>query len=104
MNDMDLGFTLPSSQSDRDKIKKNLEEVSGQLQMIADRKEQIKEIIEATADEYKIPKKILSKIATTMFKNQYAEASYESSIFELVYEGIIGEESTPKTSYEDDEG
>ena len=90
MNDIDLGFTLPSSQADRDKIKKVLEEISGQHQMIDDKKLFIKEAIEALSEEYSIPKKILSKAATLLYKNSYAEASHESSLLELVYEGIIG--------------
>lgn len=97
MNDIDLGFTLPSSQKDRDKIKKNLEEVSGQLQMIADRKLAVKEIIEATAEEFNIPKNVLNKAATTLFKNTYAVVSHESTIFEILYETILGDGSTPTT-------
>lgn len=94
MTDIDLSFTLPSSQTDRDKIKKVLEECSGQLQMIDDKKLFIKEAIEALSEEYSIPKKTLNAVATSLFKNNYAELSHNSGMFELVYEGTIGADAS----------
>ena len=98
MNDMNLGFTLPSSQKDREKIRKMLEECSGQLQMIDDRKNAVKELIASVAEEFDIPKKILSKAATAFFKNNYAELSSENTIFEILYEGVLSDASMPATA------
>ena len=104
MNDIDLGFTLPSSPEDRKKIKRMIEECSGQLQMIDDRKASIKETIAAIHEDYKIPKKVLSKAIQIHHKNNFAETSHDNSVLEMVVEGILGQESSPAPAGHDIDG
>lgn len=85
----DLSFTLPSSKSDKEKIKNMLQVVTGEMQMIEDRRSSIKDTIAALHEEFKIPKKILTKLAKTMYKHDYSDVTHEIDVFQLCYEGII---------------
>lgn len=82
-------YTLPSNPKDREKIKTMLDVVVGEMRMIDDRKTSIKETIAALHEEYAIPKKVLTKLARTMFKDDYQDVTYESEVFELFYEGVV---------------
>lgn len=82
-------FVLPSSQADRKKIKDLLHEITAQMQIISDRKEAIKDVVTAIHDEFKLPKKIINQLARTMFKHNYDDVTHDTSIFEIVYEGIV---------------
>lgn len=94
-NKDEASFTLPSSQADRKKIREVLNTIAGEYQMIDDRKASVKDTIEALHEEFKIPKKIIAKLAQTIHKHNYSDLSHESSVFELFYEGIV---ETPTTT------
>lgn len=82
-------FALPSNKTDRDKIKTVLHEVVGQLQMIDDRKSVIKDHINALHEEYAIPKKVLNRLAKTMYNHDYDDVTHEIDVFQLCFEGIV---------------
>lgn len=82
-------FVLPSSQEDRKRIRNMLYEITAQMQMISDRREAIKDIVDVIHEEFKLPKKIINQLARTLFKHNYEDVTHESTIFEIVYEGIL---------------
>lgn len=84
-----VNITVPSSQADRKKIKDALHEISGHYQFIDDRKEAVKDIINGLHDDFNIPKKIIAKLAKTLYKHNYTDVSQESTIFECFYESIV---------------
>lgn len=102
--DSNIDFTLPSNEADRTKIRKMLQELSGQLQMIDDRKAAAKDIVDALYQQYKIPKKIISKLAKTIHNDDYDDVSHETSLFETVYEVIIANTNSSNSIADDADG
>lgn len=82
-------FIMPTNPADLKKIKDMVIELSGQLQMIDDRKLYIKEAVAALSEEFTIPKKVLNDMAKTHFKQNYRDKSQESEVFSLVYESVF---------------
>ena len=48
----------------------------------------MKDIVDTTFDKFKIPKKILRKIAKTKYKQSFQEQVSEQNEFEALFEGI----------------
>jgi hypothetical protein len=92
---VDSAYSLPSNPEDRKKIKSQLQTISAQLQMIDDRKEVIKGIIDALQADYKIPKKISSKLARTLHKHDYDKVKEESDLVALFYEELVDKVNVP---------
>lgn len=103
MTKKDDTFTLPSSKSDREKIKKILHEISGQYQMIDDRKSAVKDMVDVLHEEFNIPKKIINKLAKTIHKNDYDDVSHETSLFEIIFEGIVESSNATNTKTDNTE-
>lgn len=74
-------------------LKKGLKELSDVMTMQEAQRDTLKEIINSVYDELKIPKKIIRKMAKTYHKSNYSEVVAEQEEFELLYEGIISENS-----------
>ena len=89
MSDKNESFSLPTSDADKKKLKDMLYEITAQMQMVADRKEAIKDIVDAIHSDFKLPKKIVNQLAKTLYKHDYDDVTHEASIFETVYEGIF---------------
>lgn len=92
---IDNSYVLPSNPEDRKKIKSLLQEISAQLQMIDDRKEAIKGVIDALHADFKIPKKISSKLARTLYKHDYDKVKEESDLITLFYEELVDKVNVP---------
>lgn len=92
---IDSSYVLPSNPEDRKKIKALLQEISAQLQMIDDRKEAIKGVIDALHADFKIPKKISSKLARTLYKHDYDKVKEESDLIALFYEELVDKVNVP---------
>ena len=74
-------------------LKKGLKELSDVMPMQEAQRDTLKEIINSVHDELKIPKKIIRKMAKTYHKSNYSEVVAEQEEFELLYEGIISDNS-----------
>lgn len=72
------------------KFKQVLVTITHYLQIIDDQKEAIKETVEDAAGDYGIDKRIIRKLANTMFKHNYADIQEENNHFELLYEALVG--------------
>ena len=76
-----------------DTLKKGMKELSDVMTMMESQKEVLKDIINSVHDELKIPKKIIRKMAVTYHKKNYNEVLAEQEEFELLYEGIVSQNS-----------
>ncbi len=80
---------VPSSPTDRQKMKTMLSEITHCLQRIDDEKESMKEIVDEIAGQYGLKKKIVSKIARTMYKHDYQDRVAEEEHFQEMYESLV---------------
>lgn len=80
---------LPSSPTDRKKLKTMLSEATYCKQRIDDEKENIKAIAERIQQEFEIPKKLTNKIINVLYKQNYADRVAEEEDFQFLYEGIV---------------
>jgi hypothetical protein len=70
-----------------------MKELSDVMTMQEAQRDTLKEIINSVHEELKIPKKIIRKMAKTYHKKNYNEVVAEQEEFELLYEGIVTENS-----------
>lgn len=75
-------------------FKQYLVTITRYLQIIDDQKESIKETIEDASREFSIDKRIIRKLAITMFKSNYADIQEENQHFEYLYEALRGQKIT----------
>lgn len=80
---------IPSNPKDRDKLKGMIAEITNCMLRIDGEREQMKEIITDAAEKFEIDKKLVRKIATTMYKANYADLQAENEEFELLYETLV---------------
>ena len=81
---------LPSSDSDKQRIKGCMEEISNSYTRMEAERDFIKEAIEALADDVDIPKKYLNKMARIYHKQNFSETVGEMEDLEALYETVIG--------------
>jgi len=74
---------------DREKLKGMIAEITNCMLRIDGERDQMKEIIEVAADMFTLDKKLVRKIATTMYKANYADLQAENEEFELLYETLV---------------
>lgn len=92
---------VPSSPSDRQKLKNLLVEVTNCLARIDGEKEAMKEIISTGEENFGVKKKIITKLARTMYKRNYSDLQAENDDFESLYEILV--EGKISNSQSDDE-
>ena len=85
-------FSMPTNPDDVKRIENAILEISAQMQMIADRQENIKEIKKDLKDSFDMPTGLVNKLVKAHFEHKYGEMAEEHSVFELVYETIFGDE------------
>lgn len=86
---------VPSSPADRQKLKSILGEITRCMQRIDDEKSAIKDLLTDACEKFEIDKKLLSKLAKTMHKRNYADVMHENESFETFYEILFeGQKST----------
>ena len=69
-------------------LKGNIDEIVHCLQKIQALNESIKDIVDLSHENSKIPKKIIKRIAKTEFKQNFRNEVTESSEFESLYEAL----------------
>ena len=65
-----------------------LSEISNEMSVIDSHKEAIKDVIDALYDNFKIPKKVLRRMAKTHHKQSFQEEVTEDNEFEALYIGM----------------
>lgn len=83
------GVTVPSNPVDRKKLKQILVEMTNCMQRADLEKESMKELASDAERQFEIPKKLIKKLATTMYKRSYATLSQEQEDFERLYEVLV---------------
>ena len=63
-------------------------EISTELSKIDEARDQIKEIIDATADAFKLPKPLIRKVAKLYHKKNAAQFEHEAEAIKSVYKQI----------------
>ena len=69
-------------------IRDALSEISNEMSVIDSHKEAIKDVIDALYDNFKIPKKVLRRMAKTHHKQSFQEEVAQHKEFESLFEGI----------------
>lgn len=82
-------MTPISSPTDRQKIKKNLDELSNSYTRIAAERDLIKEMISEMSDEFELPKRTLNKMAKTYYKQSFLKEQQDQEDFESLYTMIV---------------
>jgi hypothetical protein len=65
-----------------------LNEISNEMHVIQSHKESIKDVLNVLYDNYKIPKKVLRRLAKTHHKNSFQEEVSLDNEFEALYTGL----------------
>lgn len=78
-----------NTETDRKKLKSLLAALTHDLQIIDDRRECMKESIAEISQEFNIDKKIVRKLATTMYKHNYTDVVEEMEHFQDLYETLV---------------
>lgn len=69
-------------------IRDALSEISNEMTIIDSHKEAIKDVVDALYDNFKIPKKVLRRMAKTHHKQSFQEEVTEDNEFEALYIGM----------------
>lgn len=85
----DDNMSIPSGQSERIEFKTMLVEMTKVLQQMDDLRESYKEVAAAAEEKFSIKKKLVSKLARTMYKHNYADLQQENEHFSHLYETLI---------------
>lgn len=100
----DKGGNILNDPEERKKFKSALAAITHELQMIDDRRESIKEQYGELSSMYGLDKKVIRKLATTMYKHNYADVVDEMNHFQQLYETLIAGKLTSAGDPLDDEG
>lgn len=75
---------------DKEKLKKQIQELSNSMTRIDGEREYIRESVKAASEEHGINKKVLRKMATAYHKQNFMEEVANQEEFENVYKDVIG--------------
>jgi hypothetical protein len=69
-------------------IRDGIEEIALHFQKIETENLAIKDIIDSVYDQYKLPKKIVKRLAKVHYKNTFSQQVVEDKEFEALYIGV----------------
>ena len=75
-------------EADKKKIYDALKSISNSYTRIEAERDYVKEVLKNLYDDYKIPKKTLSKLASTYHKQNFTEEVALNEEFELIYQTV----------------
>lgn len=101
-DDANLG-NIPSNSEERRKLKMLLSECTHSLQRIDDEREALKDLKAEISKNYNIPKKIVNKLAQTMYKHNYADVQAEHEHFETLYETLVQASTSSSSNDQNDD-
>ena len=88
----------PSSPTDRQKLKTMLTEMTHCLARMDAEREAKKEIAAAIKEEFELAPKLINKLASTMYKRNYADLQQENEDFEDLYETLVEGKKTAEAA------
>ncbi len=86
---------VPSSDKERQTLKTMISEMTYCLDKIDGQREQMKEIASDAAESFDVPKKLINRMARTMYKHSYSDLCAENEHFEKLYETVIENKKLP---------
>jgi hypothetical protein len=69
-------------------VRDGIEEISNHFRKIDDENQAIKDIVDSLYDQYKLPKKIIKRLAKVYFKQNFSQQVVEDKEFEALYVGV----------------
>lgn len=85
-------LVIPSSPSDRQKLKQILRDMTDCMTRMDAERDTIKELAEAAEESFEIPKKLINKLARTLHKSNLTEIVSDTENLEFLYETLIATE------------
>jgi len=79
---------IPNSPEDRKAIRTAFEQISEELTTIQTSKSQIKEVLKALEDKYKMPKRTMKKVAMLYHRQTAVQFESETSEIKSIYKSI----------------
>lgn len=86
--------SLPSNPADRKRLMTMLSEATYCKQRMDDERESIKDIVARVHEEFELPKKLVTKLINTLYKQDYADRVSEEEDFQFLYEAIVHPSTT----------
>lgn len=77
-----------SNPADRKKIRDALDEISNSMTRIAAERDLIKEIIADVSEQHELPKKVVSKMARTYYKQTFNQEQQDFDQFATLFEEV----------------
>lgn len=100
------GVNILQSPEERKKFKKSVEDIAAQMQLIADRRETIKEMISELSDMYGVKTARIREWANYVFKGNFAEQQEQieqsNELFDIIFNNRT--DSTKFIDLMDEEG
>lgn len=81
---------VPSDPKKLQQLKQMIVEMTHSLQRIDSEREQFKDIATEASEQFGIQKKLINKMARTMYKRDFATLQQENEEFETLYESVTG--------------
>jgi translation initiation factor IF-2 len=88
-------YTVPTDPKQIKRIKDTLDNYVGEVRMMKDRQESIKEIKDFVKSELGMPVKLFVKLANAIEDEDYLAIATENSTFELLRETVLGDGGLP---------
>jgi hypothetical protein len=76
------------TEDDLKSIHEAINEITNEMNQIQNHKDSIKDVLNALYDNYKIPKKVLRRLAKAHYKNSFQEEVSLDNEFEALYTGL----------------
>jgi hypothetical protein len=98
---IDTGNNIcPSNPEDRKKLKAALTEITHCYQRMDDERSAVKDIVSSISENFGLQKKVITKLARTMYKRDYLSLQQENEDFEVLYENIVENGKSPRAATE----
>ena len=85
----DTTIRVISNPDERKEFKALLVEITNCLLRIDAEREAMKEIVDAGKEKFEVQPKLIRKLASTMYKHNYADVQAENEHFEYLYEALV---------------
>ncbi len=86
---------VPSSATDRTKLKNMLTEITHCLARMDAEREAKKEIAAEIKKQFELPPKVINKLAGAMYKHNYSDLQEENDAFQDLYEILVNGKKVP---------
>lgn len=98
-------LVIPSSPADRKRLRTMMSEATFCKQRIDDERQSIKDIVGRIHEEFQLPKKLVTKLINTLYKQDYSNRVAEEEDFQFLYESVVqsGGSAAEKAAQKDED-